>query len=612
MAGKSKGTNIVVWIILVLLIVGLGGFGVTNFSGTVNSVGSVGDRDITVQRYARELQGQLNGLNAQLGTNLTLSQAQGFGIDQAVLQRLVANAAIEAEAGTVGLSVGDEEVRRQVLNMAEFQGINGSFDREAYRFMLDQNGLNERQFEADLRAEMARTLVQGAVIGGISTPDIYPNTMLNFIGQRRDFSFATLGPDALETGPAEPSDADLRAYFDANQDDFMLPETRAITYAWLTPDMLVDTIEIDEEALRALYDQRIDEFVRPERRLVERLILGDAADDARARLDADEVSFEELAAERELELADIDLGDVTAEDLDAAGEAVFAVAEPGIVGPVDTPLGPALFRVNAILTAQETSFEDARDTLVGEFALDRARRVIGEMIEEVDDLLAGGATLEELADETEMRLGQTNWAEGATGGIAGYDAFREAATLAQEGDFPEVAQLEDGGIFALRVDEIVAPRLQDFADATPRAAEDWRAAETARLLAETTQALAERMRNGEDAAALGLDLQMESDITRERFIPDTPADFLTTVFEMEPGELRVVEAPTAAYLIKLHTIAEPDTDDPDYAANRQTLLSSLAQGVGADLLAAYSNAVTLEAGIEINQPAINAVHAQFP
>ena len=36
-----------------LLILGLGGFGVTNLSGTVRSVGSVGEADISLNEYAR-------------------------------------------------------------------------------------------------------------------------------------------------------------------------------------------------------------------------------------------------------------------------------------------------------------------------------------------------------------------------------------------------------------------------------------------------------------------------------------------------------------------------------------------------------------------------------
>ncbi len=64
--------------------------------------------------------------------------------------------------------------------------------------------------------------------------------------------------------------------------------------------------------------------------------------------------------------------------------------------------------------------------------------IIADRIDSVDDLLAGGATLEELASETEMQLGQIDWTATTNQDIAAYDAFRDAASTAAEGDFPEV------------------------------------------------------------------------------------------------------------------------------------------------------------------------------
>ena len=39
-----------------MLVVGLGGFGVTNFGGSLTSIGKVGDRSLTVTDYAHSLQ----------------------------------------------------------------------------------------------------------------------------------------------------------------------------------------------------------------------------------------------------------------------------------------------------------------------------------------------------------------------------------------------------------------------------------------------------------------------------------------------------------------------------------------------------------------------------
>ncbi len=67
----------------------------------------------------------------------------------------------------------------------------------------------------------------------------------------------------------------LQAYYRANEAAYTLSETKAITYAWVTPEMILDTIAIDDDALRALYEERASDYIRPERRLVERLVFAD-------------------------------------------------------------------------------------------------------------------------------------------------------------------------------------------------------------------------------------------------------------------------------------------------------------------------------------------------
>src|SRR5690606_29981298 len=126
---------------------------------------------------------------------------------------------------------------------------------------------------------------------------------------------------------------------------------------------------------------RITEFVIPERRIVERLVYPDqaAAEAAKARLDAG-TTFEDLVAERGLTLEAIDMGDVSQEELGEQGEAIFATDEGQVAGPLSSSLGPALYRVVSILEAEETSFEDARETLAIEIQTDAARRLIGDKV----------------------------------------------------------------------------------------------------------------------------------------------------------------------------------------------------------------------------------------
>jgi len=614
MASGNAVSKTAVWILMGLLIVGLGGFGVTNLGGTIRSVGTVGDAEIDIVEYSRALQNEIRAEEAATGQRMTFAQAQAKGIDLQVLAQLVNAAAIEDETARLGISVGDAAVRNELMAIPGFSGAGGTFNRQAYQFTLEQAGMTEGQFEENLRSDTASTLLQGAVIAGIRAPETYVDTLITYLGERRDITWATLDRGDLVTGLPAPTESDLRSYHQSNLPDFTTPLTKVITYAWLTPEMIIDTVDVDEAALRAAYDERIDEFQQPERRLVERLVLADqaAADAARAALDSGETRFENLVEARGLSLADIDLGDVTQSDLDDAGAAVFGV-EPGeIVGPLPTALGPALFRVNGTLAAQNTSFEDAEPMLRDALVVDRARRVVDNQIEGIDDMLAGGATVEDLARDTDMELGTIAWYPGETGGIGAYEAFRTAAAALKSGDFPQVEALGDGGIFAMRLDKIDEPRILPVDEVRDALIAAWtRDAVAAALRAQAEPQLSE-LAAGAEFADLGYaNVQSATDVTRRGFEADAPPEFIETVFGMEQGEARIIDGAGRIFILRLDRIQPPDAEDEDLTALRGILATRASNGLSQDLLQVLGADIRSRVGISLDQRALNAVHSNF-
>ncbi|PWE34272.1 peptidylprolyl isomerase [Maritimibacter sp. 55A14] len=613
--GKGKGSKIFLAILLGLLILGLAGFGIGDFGGSVRSVGAVGDEEIPVQEYARALNTQLQELQNQTGERLSMTEARQMGLDRMVLGQLLRTAALDNEARRLGLSVGDGHVRERLIAIPAFQGIDGSFDRTSYEFALQQVGVTPAEFDEELRDDATRNLLADAITSATEPGDTYTRTLLNFIGERRDFTWARLGADALEGPAPEPTEAELAEYHDANPELFTTPESRDITYVWLTPDMLIDSIEVDETQLRALYEERADRYSRPARRLVERLVFGttEAAAAARAQIDTGETSFDDLVAERGLTLDEVDMGEVTREDLSAeAAEQVFGLLGPGVAGPVQSSLGPALFRVNALLEAQKVPFAQAEADLRDEFSSDRARRIIDDSVDRIDDLLAGGATLEEIAAETEMRLAQIDFNAETDGHIAAYDAFRDAAGAVQEGDFPELGELSDGGIFALRLDGITPARLQPLDEVRAAVEAAWREDENLARLADMAEEKLPALEDGESFRELGLEPQSDTDLTRNAFIDGAPRGLLETVFRLETGGVAMVEGERAVFVARLDAVTPPDMDDPDMQALRESLRSRQQSGMEDDLFEGFASAVQQNAGVELNQTAINAVHTQYP
>ncbi|MEY2991328.1 MAG: hypothetical protein RI946_722 [Pseudomonadota bacterium] len=605
MRSKSM-SRVFSYILLGFLFLGLAGFGAINLGGSVQSIGSVGDTDISVDRYARALQNELRATEAQFGTQLSLQQAQAFGITDRVLSRVVVETALDSEAARITLSVDDAAVAKDLNDIQAFKSPDGTFSRENYRFALKNAGYTEAEFEENVRTESARTILQAAIIAGNTTSSTAVDTMMAYLTETRNLTLTTLTAADVPTAIPAPTQDELTAYYTDNIATYTQPERKQITYAILTPDMMLDDVELSDEALRAAYEARADEFNQPERRLVERLVFLDA-DQATAKLAQitnGTTTFDQLVADRGLTLADVDLGDVDATDLGAAGDGVFAAQMDAVVGPFDTDLGPALFRVNGILSADAVSFEDARDQLFDELATETARRTIDAKSTEIDDALAAGATLEDLEKEFGMRVDVILYHDGAEDDVMGYPNFRNIASAVQDGDFPTIEMLNDGGIFALRLDAVIPPAPMPMDEIADQLTQDWTSAQTLAAL----QTYADQVIANSETAGTPVIL---TDLKRNDVGQLATAAVLDAAFKLELGASRALTKDDSVVIVRVDAINTGDTESDDAKALRANIEQQFGASLADDLFNVYATQIQQSAGISLNQQAINAVHANF-
>ncbi len=612
-SGQSKS----MWIIMGLLMFGLTfGFGLDSLRGAnVTSIGTVGDEPIEINTYGRAYQNAYLQASQQLGRAPTPEELDRFGIQDQVLDAVSGQAALDNETAKVGLSVGDNMVRDSIRNSAQFQGLNGGFDNESYRYFLEnQVGMSAGQFEARVRKENARALLQNTVVSGVKSDQTMALTLLNFAQQQRSFEWAALTEDNLAAPIAEPTPAELEAFYTVQKADYMTPQTRKITYAWLNPDDLLDEVDVDEAQIRESYDLQSDRFNRAEQRAVDRVVFPSMEDAqaARDRLDASAASFSEIVTERGLSEADVDLGEVSRTDLStAAADLLFSQSEPGVVGPVESSLGPALFRINAVIQADNTPFEEVRDELRSELAGESARRLVADLVGEIDDELAGGVELEELTKISGLQVGTLDFHAQSDHPLAGYDEFRQAAQAVQEGDFAEVLDLSDGGVFAIRLDGIEEPAQIAQADVGERLVEDFKAVKTKEALLELAERFKPGLEAGGDLSFVGIDLTAVDGINRTSFIEALPPSGVSQVFEMELGDVSVIESGDAVAVVRLTNITDfdPDQDGNDVALDR--INQQINAQISLDILDYYSDALQSEAGVTLDRNIINQVNLQM-
>ena len=174
-------------------------------------------------------------LSQQIGKQITPQEAAQFGVPQRVLSQMLAEATLDDTARTMGLSISPDTVGRLIRSDRNLQGPNGEFNRTYFAQIAQAQGLKEDDLVLLLRADYIRNQLDQGLAGNVTVPE----TIIKAVGEYRDderaINYVVLtAPPA--TAIADPSDSDLKTYFDAHKSAYRAPEFRAISYFVISPE----------------------------------------------------------------------------------------------------------------------------------------------------------------------------------------------------------------------------------------------------------------------------------------------------------------------------------------------------------------------------------------
>ncbi|PPR20306.1 MAG: Peptidyl-prolyl cis-trans isomerase D, partial [Alphaproteobacteria bacterium MarineAlpha10_Bin2] len=390
------------------LVISLGFGDVFRGGGSASSIAMVGDVEISTARFGAEFRREMQRIQQRVPT-FTTEQAISMGLVDQVLRSLIGEALIEEEAESLGVSVADIMVRNEILDQSVFAGENGEFDRERYELTLRRNNLSPEIYEDRIRAGIRSDQLIRTVAGNRQAPRALSDALYRYRNEMRSARIAIIPSDASYDISA-PGEAEIDRYYNEHTARFTAPEYRAITYLHLTPDSIIGEIELSDEDLRAEYDGRAAAYDLPEQREVQQILSTDEAliRDGRNLLNAGQ-SFEQVAQElarrgaTALKMGGIEHAALPAE----AGDVVFELTAGSASDPVQTSLGWHLFQVDEIIPPRRITFDEVRDELHREMALDAAIDSLYRLSTVLEDEFAGGASLEQAGQAvSHAQLGQ--------------------------------------------------------------------------------------------------------------------------------------------------------------------------------------------------------------
>ena len=471
---------------------------------------SAGDRSVSPAEFRAEME-RIRGMQQeQSGQAVSFEQLVGEGgeLVQYLGQRSQ-QLGFMAWAWDAGVRPGKELVLRQIREAPGFfDSVTGRFSEEQYRNVLAQNDATPEQFEQELRDEVLMRHFGAALAAGARLPRIYGAVLANQAMETRDGRWFTVTQAMAGTAPA-PTDAQLTAFLNQNAAQFRLPEFRSGTVVLF--DSPADAnATIPEARIQERFEFRRDALSRPERRTFTTLTAPTraAADRIAAALRAGQTPAA-VGQANNLQPAQYADAPRSAVSDPAIAAAVFGMTEGQVSDPIQARVGFVVARLTGVTPGEAATLDDVRDQVVQELRQEDARAAVFRRVEAFDKARLEGKSLEAAVAEVGARTLRIPLVtrEGQSLEQPGFTAppqLLESMWSLGANAVSEVVEAGGGQYFVVRVDRIVPPALPSLADPEIRSqlAANWTARENARLLNTRVEALASRIRRGEDLAAV--------------------------------------------------------------------------------------------------------------
>ncbi|WP_230370982.1 peptidyl-prolyl cis-trans isomerase [Paludibacterium denitrificans] len=183
---------------------------------------------------------------------------------QSVLENLIRQELLLADAHRNGASVSPEQLRRAIAAIPLFQE-NGKFSPERYKEFLKARYLSPEAFEAQMGKDI---LLQGqvnALAGSQFTSRSMVARLAGVMGEGREFR-AELFKPADFVAEAKVDEPALKAFYDANSKRFRTPEAVKLDYVVLSQEALAQSLQVTDAELQKFYDEHQREFAGEQRR----------------------------------------------------------------------------------------------------------------------------------------------------------------------------------------------------------------------------------------------------------------------------------------------------------------------------------------------------------
>ena len=396
-------------------------------------------------------------------------------------------------ADKLKLTTSDARLARDLQEnptIASLRLPDGKLDMERYRQLAASQGLTPEGFEARVRHDLSVRQVEAGVIEtGFAAANV-ADVSLNAFFEKREVQIANF-TTADFVAKVSPTEAELEAFYKANQALFQSPEQASVEYVVLDLDAVKKGITISEADLKTYYEQNALRLSGKEERRASHILINagkdaPAAERQKARARADELlqavrqspdGFADVAKKNSQDTgSSANGGDL---DFFARGamvkpfeDAAFALKKGDISEVVESDFGYHIIKLTDVKTPTQRSFDELRAAIEIDLKTQQAQARFAEAAEAfTNGVYEQSDSLKPVADKLKLEIKTaTHVARKPAPGLAGVLANAKFLAAIFGSDAiekkrnTEALETAPNQLTAGRITQYTAARTMPFAD----------------------------------------------------------------------------------------------------------------------------------------------------
>jgi len=417
-------------VILALITVPFALWGVDSYvknGDSGDSVATVNGQKINAREFNQAVKENLDQLRVRYNGNLDPSLANNPEFRQSVLEGLINQRLLLADAARAGVAVSDKQLAERIAAITAFQE-EGKFSKTRYQSLLGQQGMTPAGFETRLRQDL---MMQAYQQGVTSTPIISHTSvdaLIRASEQTREVSVANYLPEQF-ANQVKISDAAVKAYYDSHKQEFTVPDQVKLEYVVLSIDELATQITVPEEEIKKYYEDHSSQYVQPEERHASHILIKAANDASEADKKAALAKAEDVLKQAKADPSKFSaLAEKYSEDSGSASkggdvgfftkgmmtkpfeDAAFQMSKGEIRGPVQSEFGYHILKLVDVKPSKGKSLEDVRAEITTELKKQKALKKFAEIAEPFSNMVyEQSSSLKPVSDAYKLPINQSQW-----------------------------------------------------------------------------------------------------------------------------------------------------------------------------------------------------------